>query len=133
LYASRAGLWRHENGDSCATMTVMKALFADRQSSATAFDNLTLALAELGDYEIEEKKTCLHAVAGSGAFLGIHPRKDGLRLTLAMSRRLDSPRVVKSEQASARRFHNELDLHADSEVDDELKGWIKEAYERSTS
>lgn len=85
-------------------------------------------LANLPNVIIEEKKTSLHLVAGSGAFLGIHPRKDGVRLNVVLARKLDGPRIVKSEQVSKFRYHNELDFSGDTEIDPELLSWIREAY-----
>jgi len=41
---------------------------------------------------------------------------------------LDSPRIHKSEQASARRFHHEVKLTSPAEVDGELVRWLKEGY-----
>ncbi|MBI1756628.1 MAG: hypothetical protein HYR64_05925 [Fimbriimonas ginsengisoli] len=78
-------------------------------AAAEAYQALVAALASFGPYEVEEKKTSLHFVAGGGSFLGVHPRKDGLRLTIVLARRLGE-RVVKAEQVSKNRFHNELDI-----------------------
>jgi hypothetical protein len=109
------------------------ALFADRPVSAAAFDKLMAMVNRLGAVKIEEKKTCLHVVAGRAAFLGVHPRKDGLRLTLVLGRALDDPRVVKSERASANRYHHEIDFPGNAEVHEDLANWLSEAHARVTS
>ena len=106
------------------------AIFADRPSSQAVYAALLAVLEDLGPYSVEEKKTCLHVVAGNAAFLGVHPRKEGLRVTLAMSRALTGERIAKSEQASANRFHNDLNLKQVSDMDEQFKGWVREAYER---
>jgi hypothetical protein len=41
---------------------------------------------------------------------------------------IESPRVRKLERVSAHRWHNELLLSAPAEVDDEVMGWLGEAY-----
>ena len=46
-------------------------------------------------------------------------------------RPIDSPRIVKSEQTSARRFHHEVKLAQARDLDAELRGWLKAAYELS--
>ncbi len=38
-------------------------------------------------------------------------------------------RVAKVEQVSAHRYHNELKLERPEQVDDELAGWLRAAYE----
>lgn len=107
-------------------------LLQDRLAAAQAFQALIAALDRIGEYGIEEKKTCLHIVAGRGAFVGVHPRKDGLRLTLVMTRPLEGERALKSEKASARRYYNDVSLPAGQPVDEELDGWIREAYQVMT-
>ena len=54
-----------------------------------------------------------------------------LILTLKSDRKVTSPRIHKSEQVSAKRFHHEIKLTSPSEVDDELAGWLRQAYELS--
>ena len=64
--------------------------------------------------------------------MGVHPRKNGLRLTIPLARGLPEDRIVKCEQVSARRFHNEVDLLA-GQMDPELGHWIAEAHSLKTS
>jgi hypothetical protein len=65
------------------------------------------------------------------AFAGIATRKSAIILTIESDRKLASPRIHKSEQTSARRFHHEVKLTSPAEVDAELAGWLKAAYELS--
>ena len=76
---------------------------------------------------VAPKKTSLHLVNTSG-FAGIHPRKSFLYLNVRLDRPLQSERVAKSEQVSKNRYHNEIKMITPDEVDDELIGWLKEAY-----
>jgi hypothetical protein len=109
------------------------ALFADRPLCAALYERLVRELAEIGEYRVEEKKTSLHVVAGRAAFLGIHPRREGLRLNVVLDRELEGPRVVKCEKVSSKSFHNEVDVKSEGQFDDELRGWLREAYERVTA
>ena len=75
----------------------------------------------------DPKKTSIHLVNVT-AFAGVATRKNAIILTIKSGRDLDSPRIHKSEQTSARRFHHEVRLTAPAEVDAELIGWLKAAY-----
>jgi len=77
---------------------------------------------------VDLKKTSIHLVAGS-AFAGVHPQLKKLRLNIRLARKLEQERIRKVEQVSASRFHNELDLGSPTEVDGELTGWLREAYD----
>jgi len=65
------------------------------------------------------------------ALAGIATRKDSLVLTIKSDRPLNNQRIHKSEQTSARRFHHEVKLTTPAEVDNELMGWLTEAYRLS--
>lgn len=62
------------------------------------------------------------------ALAGVATRKGHLVLTIKSDRRIASPRIHKSEQTSASRFHHEVKLQSPTEVDDELVGWLEAAY-----
>jgi hypothetical protein len=107
------------------------ALFGERPtSSRAAYDTLLAALRELGPVEVEPKKTCVHVVAerDGTAFAGIHPRKNGVLLTLRTETAIVSPRVRKTEQASRNRHHNDLLVASPADVDGDLKRWLAAAY-----
>jgi Domain of unknown function (DUF5655) len=72
-------------------------------------------------------RTSIHLVRTVG-FAGAHPRKSYLILNLRTDSVLESPRIFKSEQVSKNRFHNEVKLTSPHDVDEELLGWLKEAY-----
>lgn len=54
-------------------------------------------------------------VRGGSAFAGVHPRKQHL--------------LLKTEQVSKNRWHLDLKLTAPGEIDAELLGWPREAYD----
>jgi hypothetical protein len=92
-------------------------------------DYLLEQLKALGPVIEETKKTSAHIVAGKGAFLGLHPRADGLLLNIVLDARLASSRVATSEQVSRSRYHNEIKVSCKEELDEELMGWIAQAYQ----
>ena len=97
-------------------------------ASASIYDKLLLELRKFADFEVETKKTSLHIVNGK-AFLGVHPRKDGILINIVLTRAIESERPKKKvERVSANRYHNQIDLKSAADLDSEVIGWLKEAY-----
>lgn len=107
--------------------------FAGKPEAEQLYRRLLEHLGRNGPYTAERKKTSVHVVAGRGAFLGVHPRAGGLLLNLVLDHALTSPRLAKVEQVSRSRYHNEVKLTAEEEIDAELLGWIAEAYRLKTT
>ena len=104
------------------------ALFDGKESIVRdIYDRLCTTLDALGTYREEPKKTSIHLVRNVG-FAGVHPRKAALILNLRTEHPIDSPRVVKREQVSKNRWHNEVKLASADEVDAELTYWLQAAY-----
>ncbi|HMJ24859.1 MAG TPA: DUF5655 domain-containing protein [Pyrinomonadaceae bacterium] len=91
------------------------------------YDRLLKAAGKFGPVKEEPKKTSIHLVHKT-AFAGVATRKSAVVLTIKSDQKLLSPRIHKSEQTSAQRFHHEVKLTAPAEVDAELVQWLKAAY-----
>lgn len=94
------------------------------------YDRLLKAIKLFGSSVEEPKKTSIHIVNRT-ALAGVATRKAHLILTIKSDRKLASPRIHKSEQASASRFHHQIKLTSPADVDHELIGWLKAAYSLS--
>jgi hypothetical protein len=94
------------------------------------YDRILVAAGKFGPVKKEPKKTSIHLV-NKTAFAGVATRQSALILTIKSDRKLSSPRIHKSEQTSAQRFHHEVKLTSPAEVDAELVQWLKAAYELS--
>ena len=75
----------------------------------------------------EPKKTSIHLVNKS-AFAGVATRKNALILTIKSAAPIKDARIMKSEQTSASRFHQEVKLVSPQQVDSTLIAWLKDAY-----
>jgi hypothetical protein len=78
--------------------------------------SLLTALRPLGPFQQEVKKTSIHLVRGGSAVAGGHPPPR-------------SSRISKTEQVSKNRSHLDLKLTTPEEIDAELLGWLREAYD----
>ena len=86
------------------------------------------AAKELGPVSEEAKKTSIHLVRRT-AFAGVATRKTALVLTLKSDSDVVNKRIAKREQASAHRWHLDIKLETPKQVDRELVGWLRKAYE----
>lgn len=82
----------------------------------------------LGPVSEDPKKTSIH-LNRRVAFAGVQTRKDALILTLKSDRNVKHGRVHKTEQTSANRWHFEVRLTTPGDVDDQIRKWLREAYE----
>jgi Domain of unknown function (DUF5655) len=94
------------------------------------YDQLLKKARKFGPIAEEPKKTSIHLVNVT-AFAGVATRKSAIVLTVKSDRAMSSPRIHRSERASANRFHHEVRLTLPSEVDAELAKWLKDAYDLS--
>lgn len=91
------------------------------------YDRVLRSARKFGHVTEDPKKTSIHLVNRT-AFAGVATRRSAIILTIKSDRDISSPRIHKSEQTSARRFHHEVKLTSPADVDSELVGWLKHAY-----
>jgi hypothetical protein len=94
------------------------------------YDRLLSALRKFGEVIEEPKKTSIHLVNVS-AFAGVQTRGTYILLNIKADHKIESPRIHKADQAAVRRFHHRVKVSSLSEIDDELIGWLHEAYNLS--
>jgi len=105
--------------------------FAGKSDEIRAIYDRLIALAEkFGPVEQDPKKTSIH-LNRKTAFAGVAVRKEHLILTIKSDRPIKSPRIFKSEQTSASRYHHEVKLAKLRDLDAELRAWLEEAYNLS--
>jgi Domain of unknown function (DUF5655) len=103
------------------------ALSAASPVARVLYEELLHALAPLGTFETEVKKTSIHLVRSS-AFAGVHPRKQHLLITIKAAAPIPSGRIVKTEQVSKNRWHLDVNVAVAGDIDAELLGWLRAAY-----
>lgn len=114
-------------------MSDVQAVFAGKDPEAlTTYRALTTALGAFGPFAEDPKKTSIH-LGRKSAFAGVHPRKAAILLVIRTNAPIESARIRKLEKVSANRWHNEMLLSAPSEIDGEVVGWLRQAYELSGS
>ena len=94
------------------------------------FDHLVEKLQQFGEVRVAPKQTSIHLEKNSG-FAGVHPRITSFNLEFRTDYKIDDPRITRVQQLSARRFEHTVKLERESDVDEQLLTWLKDAYELS--
>jgi hypothetical protein len=61
-------------------------------------------------------------------FAELRPMRNRVRLSMRLSRRVQDPRIVKTWRGPGERSAIFIDLHDPSEVDEQVRDWLTEAY-----
>jgi hypothetical protein len=94
------------------------------------YNRLVRSLKEFGPVQEVAKKTSIHLDHKSG-FGGVHVRKSYINLVIRTNYQIDSSRLTQTEQVSKNRFHHTVKLETPDDIDEELLGWLKDAYQLS--
>ena len=92
------------------------------------YKRLLDAMNSVGEFREEMKKTSVHLVRGS-AFAGVHPRRQHLLVTIKAKKPIRSTRVFRTEQVSKNRWHLEVKLATEKDIDGVLLSWLRDAYD----
>lgn len=98
--------------------------------AAEIYARLLESLRRFGQVVESPKKTSIHLDNRHG-FAGVNTRKNYILLNFRTSARIDSARIEKIEQHSANRFMHTVKLQSPDDIDAELLGWLKAAYDLS--
>jgi ribonuclease HII len=85
----------------------------------------------LGDEVRLEATKSVVMVKRARTFAEVKPRRATVEVAFIVSRRIDDPRVVRTLDLTATRIVHVLEMSAASDVDDQVQGWLAEAYEGS--
>ena len=92
------------------------------------YARLLTAVAAFGPIK-EERGERSALVRSRGGFLGVHPKRDGLDLQIVSDHVIRAARVTKVDRVSARRFHVHVRIASPKDVDAQLLGWLRDAYD----
>ena len=92
------------------------------------YSALLSRLGRVGTFDEERKKTSVH-LSRRSAFVGVRFRQEYLILTLKADQPIQSERVEKSEQVSRNRWHCDIKVRREAEIDAELMKWLTDSYD----
>ena len=97
---------------------------------AKTYEKLIGSLQRFGPVTESAKKGSIHLDNKKG-FAGVYTRKNYILLHFRLDHQLESQRIQKVEQLSKSRFKHTIKLKSETDVDDELMSWLKDAYNLS--
>jgi len=102
--------------------------FKNKDRAKVLFDWLVEAIwNDVGPCEIISIPCCIHLV-GTYDFLAALPKKDSLEIRFALHRQLSHGRVSQCVQTSKTGWAVSIVLGSESDVDEEVLGWLRESY-----
>jgi hypothetical protein len=105
---------------------------ADRPAAvAEVVKAVRACVEELGDDVTLEATRSAVMVKRARTFAEVTPRRASTEVAFIVSRRIDDPRVVRTLDLTATRIVHVVDAARGSAVDDQVRGWLAEAYEQS--
>ena len=110
--------------------TVDETFAGHPQSYVDAFNAILAHLSKLGPVHVD--------AVGVGVFLKSDSKLAEIRpmarlaVWLMLSHSIPSPRITRTLRASADRTASVIRIQGPSDVDDELRGWLTEAYDEAT-
>lgn len=109
--------------------------FSGHEESRQIFDALNCAVEVLGPVEVRVTKSQV-AFRRRKSFAWawvpgryLRGRHAPLVLTLSFPQRSESPRWKQIVEPAPGRFTHHLELHSESETDEEVRGWLQAAWE----
>src|SRR5258705_11294463 len=123
---------RAHQSHTCVPGGTVEETFAGHpQSYVDAFNAILAHLSKLGPVHVD--------AVGVGVFLKsdrklaeIRPMARGLAVWLMVSHSIPSPRISTTLRSSADRTASVIRIQGPSDVDDELCGWLTDAYDEAT-
>ena len=91
------------------------------------FEAVAAHLGTVGDVRIEAVQVGIF-FKRARTFAELRPMRDRVRLSMLMSRAVESPRVVRTLRMGGRRCAVYIDLRVPADVDDEVRAWLTESY-----
>jgi hypothetical protein len=101
----------------------------DKPAHVVALYRRFLELVEAcGPFDYSVTKTAITLKGRRRGFAGLKPRSASLDGYLDLQRRIDDPRIRRSNPYTKRLFVHQFRVVDLAELDEELAGWVREAY-----
>jgi hypothetical protein len=119
---------RRNQSHTCAPAMSLEDYFAVGDPLERAiFDVVAEHLETLGPLNVEAVSVGLF-FKRSRTFAELRPKRDRVELAVLLSSRVEHPRIARTIRTSGLRSAYFINLRAAHDVDEDVKGWLTEAY-----
>jgi hypothetical protein len=101
--------------------------FQGRPEARKIYDELIKKLEEFGPLRTDAVKTSINLIARRHLG-GVRVQEDGLRVGFVLERKLSDPRILRAEWVGGTKYGHSVKVTSAEELDEQLLGWLKEAY-----
>ncbi len=123
---------RSQQSHTCVPGNSVEATFSGRPAGQReAYDAIVVHLATLGPLHVDAVRVGVF-LSSDRKLAEVRPMARALTLLLMLPAPLTQPRVARRERISAERIMHTIKLSTESDVDDELKEWLAQAYDGAT-
>lgn len=117
---------------SCGHYSVEKFLAGKSSNAVSLYEHFAAMMHECGPIKIAPAKTRVGFQVRM-IFAAVNKLNDqGLEAHVVLSRRLDSPRFRRIETMTPKCYVHHFRIQSVRELDDEVKNWLREAYQVGT-
>ena len=112
----------------CVPAMSVDGYFGGRPARDRAiYEAVLAALEEIGDVHVEAVSVGV-LIKRTRTFAELRPRRDGLGLSVLLSRPLEHPRITRTTKAAGERRAYTIPLHGAADVDEVVRAWLAEAW-----
>jgi hypothetical protein len=119
---------RKSQAHSCKTVSLESHLIKASAEVTRVYLALERLIREMGPFTAVPTKTSITLLSRT-TFAGVVVRKHWLNLTFALTREVEHPRITKVGRISPRTFAHSVRVRSTRDVDEQLRKWLREAYE----
>jgi hypothetical protein len=113
---------------SCTVYPIEKHFKGKEGVARPLYDELKAKIRkDIGAFREESLPCCIHFVS-TFTFAGVYALRDKIRIHFGLDYELKDKRIDKYSRMSANRFFYSIDVKDKKEIDKELIGWLKQAY-----
>ncbi len=122
-------MFRRKNQIHSCTKYPLEKHFEKKDLAETLYNDLSSKVEnQIGSFYVESLPCCIHLVTCAYTFAAVYALRDGIKIHFTLDYEVVNDRIDKSSQMSKHRFLHSIDVKSDKEIDKELIGWIKLAY-----
>jgi hypothetical protein len=119
---------RAGQGHECAPALTIEEYFATGPPhERPVYEVVAAHLARLGEVHVEPVSVGIFFKAGR-TFAQLRPMQRWVALSFVLPRTVRSPRLSRKVQQEGTRHHHVVNVRRPEDVDDEVLGWLTEAY-----